>query len=225
LSLETDSVWLQKVEISCFWHGRAWLDGVKQDMRSIACPRLCKDFKEMYGNKCTTHTHTHTTIWWPFSILSGTTRVCRHQKGKTRKVKPVWIYWSKREWVAVASAGPYANLHLDPDITTPAPHYSYFAGWMLFMLPNQQRQITEGNSTVPVKWPQKWFMCNTDIWWRLTSSLDITENQFLRAVHHICLRVMLANVHWPIWFWSVIWLKRSNTELSGYFFCYFTCLF
>jgi len=26
--------------------------------------------------------------------------------------------------VAVASAGPYANLHLDPDITTPASHHS-----------------------------------------------------------------------------------------------------
>jgi len=26
----------------------------------------------------------------------------------TRKVKPVWIYWSKRQWVAVASAGPYS---------------------------------------------------------------------------------------------------------------------
>jgi len=22
----------------------------------------------------------------------------RHQKGETRKVKPIWIYWSKREW-------------------------------------------------------------------------------------------------------------------------------
>jgi len=48
-------------------------------------------------------------------ILSGTTRVSRYQKGKTRKVKPIWIYWSKRQRVALASAGPYANLHLDLD--------------------------------------------------------------------------------------------------------------
>jgi len=27
-------------------------------------------------------------------------------------VKTIWIYWSNRHWVAVASAGPYANLHL-----------------------------------------------------------------------------------------------------------------
>jgi len=28
--------------------------------------------------------------------VSGTTRVSRYQKGKTRKVKPIGIYWSKR---------------------------------------------------------------------------------------------------------------------------------
>jgi len=28
--------------------------------------------------------------------------------------------------VAVALAGPYASLHLAPEITTPAPHYSVF---------------------------------------------------------------------------------------------------
>ena len=33
----------------------------------------------------------------------------------TRKEKPIWIYWSKRQWVAVASAEPYASLHLAPD--------------------------------------------------------------------------------------------------------------
>jgi len=39
-----------------------------------------------------THTHAHTTILQLFWILSGTTRVSQHQKGKTRKVKPIWIY-------------------------------------------------------------------------------------------------------------------------------------
>jgi len=42
--------------------------------------------------------------------LSGTTQMS--QKCKTMKVKPIWIYWSKRQWVAVASVGPYANMHL-----------------------------------------------------------------------------------------------------------------
>jgi len=43
----------------------------------------------------TEHTHTHTTILRPW-ILSGTTQVSRKQKGKNRKAKPIWIYWSKR---------------------------------------------------------------------------------------------------------------------------------
>jgi len=42
-------------------------------------------------------------------ILSGITWVSHYQKGKT-----IWILL-KRQWVAVASGGPYANLHLAPD--------------------------------------------------------------------------------------------------------------
>jgi len=38
--------------------------------------------------------------------FSGTTQVSQYQKG---------FYWSKRHWVAVASAGPYASMHLAPD--------------------------------------------------------------------------------------------------------------
>ena len=43
-----------------------------------------------------THTYTHTTIVRHSWILFGTTRISRHPKGKTSKVKPIWIYWSKR---------------------------------------------------------------------------------------------------------------------------------
>jgi len=39
-------------------------------------------------------THTHTIVLWLFWILSET-QVSWYQKGKTRKVKPIWIYWSK----------------------------------------------------------------------------------------------------------------------------------
>jgi len=42
------------------------------------------------------HTRTHTTVLQPSWILSGTIRMSRHQKGKTRKVKPICIYWSRR---------------------------------------------------------------------------------------------------------------------------------
>ena len=53
------------------------------------------------------HTHTHTFN----GPLSGTTRVSRYQKGKNQS----GFYWSKRQWVAVASAGLCASLHLAPD--------------------------------------------------------------------------------------------------------------
>ena len=53
------------------------------------------------------HTYIH-----PFNgPLSGTIRVSRYQKGNLQSA----FYWSKRQWVAVASAGPYASLHLAPD--------------------------------------------------------------------------------------------------------------
>ena len=51
--------------------------------------------------------HIHTYIP-PFNgPLSGTTRVRRYQKGKT-----IWILLKQE---AVASAAPYASLHLTPD--------------------------------------------------------------------------------------------------------------
>jgi len=52
----------------------------------------------------TTHTHTFN------GLFSRTTRVNR-----TRNVNHSGFYWSKRWWVAVASAGSYANhLHHTP---------------------------------------------------------------------------------------------------------------
>ena len=51
----------------------------------------------------------------------------------------------KRQWVAVASAGPYASLHLAPD-RQPRQHPTtqFITGRMPFLPPNQQRQCTEG---------------------------------------------------------------------------------
>jgi len=54
--------------------------------------------------------------------------------------------------VAVASAEPYASLHLAPD-RQPRQHPTtkFFTGWMAiwmpFLLPNQQRQSTEGKDS------------------------------------------------------------------------------
>jgi len=69
-----------------------------------------------------THTHTHTQPFYgPFEFCLGLPGAAG-----TRKVKPIWIYWSKRQWVEAASAGPHANLHLDRDTTMPASHHSVF---------------------------------------------------------------------------------------------------
>jgi len=50
--------------------------------------------------------------------------------------------------VAVASAGPYASLHLTPD-RQPHQHPTsqFFTGRMPFLPPNQQCQSTEGKTT------------------------------------------------------------------------------
>jgi len=47
-----------------------------------------------------------------FSRTTWVSRASRHQKSWTILVKPIWIYYSKRQWVTVASAVQYANLHL-----------------------------------------------------------------------------------------------------------------
>jgi len=54
-----------------------------------------------------TDTHTHTRLMALCPGLPGW--------AGTRKVKPIWICWSKRQWVVMASAGPCASLHLAPD--------------------------------------------------------------------------------------------------------------
>ena len=74
----------------------------------------CHDSEKLlrHGNiettNCTrSHTYTH-----PFNgPLSGTTRVSQYHKGKNQS----GFYWSKRQWVAVASARPCASLHLAPE--------------------------------------------------------------------------------------------------------------
>ena len=52
--------------------------------------------------------NTHTPIWWSFfrDYPGEPVPETWHQSG---------LYWSKRQWVAMASAGPYANLHLAAD--------------------------------------------------------------------------------------------------------------
>ena len=63
------------------------------------------DFACYWGGPEHTHTHTRLTALFP-GLPSW---------ASTRKVNQSGFYWSKRQWVAVASAGPYASLHLAPN--------------------------------------------------------------------------------------------------------------
>jgi len=88
------------------------------------------------------HTHTNLT-----AIFLGLPRWAG-----TKNVKPIWILLKqKRQWVAVAvaSAGPYASLHLAPDRQ---PHQQpttlFFYRPVPCLPPNQQRQSTEGNINI-----------------------------------------------------------------------------
>ena len=81
--------------------------------------------------------------------MSGTTRVSRYQKGKTRKVKTnldlleqeigsgSGICWAIR----VCKSAPH------PRQPRQHPTTQFFTGRMPFLLPKQQRQSTEGSES------------------------------------------------------------------------------
>ena len=90
--------------------------------------------------------HTHTTVLLLFWNMSGTTRVSRYQKGKTRKVKTNLNLLEQEIVSGSGICGLYASLHLIPDNHALCQHPTtqFFTGRMPFLPPNQQRQSTEG---------------------------------------------------------------------------------
>ena len=87
--------------------------------------------------------HTHTTILLLFWNMSGTTRVSRYQKGKTRKVK---TNLDLLEQEIVSGSGIcWAICKSSPHPRQPRQHPTtqFFTGRMPFLPPNQQRQSTE----------------------------------------------------------------------------------
>jgi len=86
-----------------------------------------------------THTHTHTH---PFSgPLSVTTQVSRYQKGKTNRdftgARDSGWQWHQLGHIQVCTL-------LQTENHASTPPLSFFTGRMPFLLPNQQRQSTEG---------------------------------------------------------------------------------
>jgi len=90
------------------------------------------------------HTHTQTTVLLLVWNMSGSTRVSRYQKGKTRKVK---TNLDLREQEIVSGSGIcWVICKSAPHPRQPRQHPAtqFFTGRMPFLTPNQQRQSTEG---------------------------------------------------------------------------------
>jgi len=64
----------------------------------------------------------------------------------------MWILLKQEKVSGSGIAGPYANLHLTPDIQ-PCQHPTtqFYTGWMPFLPSNQQHQNTEGTSTEGIR--------------------------------------------------------------------------
>ena len=85
------------------------LDNLATFLDEHCCEIVLLDFNHFYDMDSAAHDRlikmlidrsvsffTHTIVLLLFWNISGTTWVSRYQKGKTRKGKPIWIYWSKR---------------------------------------------------------------------------------------------------------------------------------
>ena len=71
--------------------------------------------------------------------FSGTTRVSQYQKGKTNLD---FTEATDSEWHQLGHMQVCTSLYTDNHTSTPP--LSFFTGRMPFLLPNQQRQSTEG---------------------------------------------------------------------------------
>ena len=99
--------------------------------------------KNKYSNCTHTHTHTH-----PFhGLFSGTTRVGQYQKGKTN-LDFTEARDSERQWHQLGHMQVCTSLQTDDHASIPP----VFTGRMPFLLPNQQRQSTEGNKYSSCNW-------------------------------------------------------------------------
>jgi len=120
--------WLQTFREECMRRMEKALEIEKDVWLSILC--LCP----WAGNTHPFNTH-------PFNgPFSRTTQVSWYQKGKTN------LILLKQETVSgsgisrtICKSAPCSR-----QITMPVPHHSVFTGRMPFLLPNQQRQSTEG---------------------------------------------------------------------------------
>jgi len=117
----------------------------------------------------------------------------------TRKVKPIWIYWSKRQWVAVASAE-----HMQICISYQHSTTQFFTGQMPFLLPNQQHQSTEGKPVMTLENINVNAMTDEEnvLWWHirnlnktLGSQTLLTTLQYFSASSSLSMQIIEADGH------------------------------
>jgi len=105
---------------------------------SFLTPKISAKFDRTW--KMWSYTH-------PFNgPLSGTTRVSRYQKGKTN-LDFTEARDNEWQWYQLGHMQVCNSLQTDNHSSTPL--LSFFTGWMPFLLPNQQRQSTEGVIMLP----------------------------------------------------------------------------
>ena len=98
---------------------------------------------QLYTCLCLWHIRSHThTFNGP---LSGTTMVSRYQEGKTN-LDFTEARDSEWQWHPLGHMQACTSLQSDNHASTPP--LSFFTGRMPFLPPNQQRQSTEGTSTI-----------------------------------------------------------------------------
>jgi len=174
------------------------------------------------------HTHTHTIVSLLFWILSRTTRVSRYQKVKTRKVTLSWIYWSKRQWVAVASAGPYANRHLTPDNHANIPPLSFLQARCPSCRPtNSVKALKACKSTEGIGWYYiNWILGICKHW----VSVDIIIAQILVTVYAFSALTLLVGpqeghpackkLSGGMLAWLCVWVKVQICIWPGWCQCH-----
>ena len=119
-----------------------WFGAQGYDILWWVCLFVCLSLCILVAHN--THTHTHTTVLLLVWNMSGSTRVSRYQKGKTKKVL---TNLDLLEQEIVSGSGIcWAICKSAPHPRQPRQHSTtrFFTGRMPFLMPNQQRQSTEG---------------------------------------------------------------------------------
>ena len=122
--------------------------GHSQATLSVSIKQLISKFyPQILSTEVTFYIHTYIH---PFNgPFSGTTRVSRYQKGKTN-LDFTEARDSEWQWHQLGHMQVCTSLQTDNHASTPP--LSFFTGRMPFLLPNQQRQSTEGTRSYLLHW-------------------------------------------------------------------------